>query len=67
MIFWIMLREKFLRSPEKKINPSFFPVKELVKDSFKAIERLYERKELVTGVPTGFTQFDKLTSGTSAL
>ncbi len=54
---------KIFEVSEKKINPSFFPVRELVKDSFKAIERLYERKELVTGVPTGFTQFDKLTSG----
>src|SRR5574341_472619 len=27
------------------------------------IERLYERKELVTGVPTGFVDLDKMTAG----
>jgi replicative DNA helicase len=48
---------------QNKIRPSFFPLKELIKDSFKTIETLYERKELVTGVPTGFDDVDKLTSG----
>jgi replicative DNA helicase len=48
---------------QNKIRPSFFPLKELIKDSFKTIEKLYERKELVTGVPTGYDDVDKLTSG----
>lgn len=48
---------------ENKIKPSFYPFKDIIKDSFKTIERLYEKKELVTGVATGFTQLDELTSG----
>ena len=48
---------------EKKVTPSFFSIREIVKDSFKAIERLYEKKGLVTGVPTGFTELDRLTAG----
>ena len=48
---------------ENKIRPAFFPIKDLIKDSFKTIERLYERKELVTGIPTGFEKIDELTSG----
>lgn len=48
---------------QKKFRPSFYAVKDLVKDSFKTIEDLYERKELVTGVPTGFHELDKITSG----
>ena len=48
---------------QRKFKPSFFAVKEIVKDSFKAIEQLYERKESVTGVATGFTELDSLTSG----
>ena len=48
---------------ENKIRPAFFPIKDLIKDSFKTIERLYEKKELVTGVPTGFEKIDDLTSG----
>ncbi len=48
---------------QKKIRDSFVALKDIVKDSFKTIERLYERKEMVTGLPTGFADIDKLTSG----
>ncbi len=48
---------------ENRTRPSYFPVKEILKDTFKAIEALYDRKELVTGAPTGFTDLDALTSG----
>jgi replicative DNA helicase len=48
---------------ENKIRPAFFPIKDIIKDSFRAIEDLYARKELVTGVPTGFDKVDDLTSG----
>ncbi|MCX5843024.1 MAG: replicative DNA helicase [Deltaproteobacteria bacterium] len=48
---------------ENKIRPTFSPFKDLIKDSVKTIEKLYERKELVTGVPTGFEKLDDITSG----
>jgi len=48
---------------QNKIRRSFYPLKEIIKDSFRTIERLYESKELITGVPTGFDKFDELTSG----
>lgn len=41
----------------------FTAVKDIVKDSFKAIEQLYERKQLITGVPTGYKELDKYTCG----
>lgn len=48
---------------EKKIKPSFTAVKEIIKNSFEAIERLSEKKERVTGAPTGFLDLDLMTSG----
>lgn len=48
---------------ENKVKPSFYPIREIVKQSFKTIERLYEKKELVTGVPSGFKDLDRLTAG----
>ncbi len=48
---------------ESKIKPSFYEIKNLLKESFKTIEKLYESKEIVTGVPSGFEELDKLTSG----
>ncbi|MDW7644098.1 MAG: replicative DNA helicase [Desulfuromonadales bacterium] len=46
-----------------KTRPSYFSTKEILKDTFKAIEKLYDRKELVTGVPTGFLDLDQMTAG----
>ncbi|HOS60599.1 MAG TPA: replicative DNA helicase, partial [Syntrophorhabdaceae bacterium] len=43
--------------------PSFYPVKDIVMANVKVIERLYEKKQSVTGVPTGFVELDKMTSG----
>jgi replicative DNA helicase len=48
---------------EDRINPSFFPIKEIIKQSIKTLETLYDRREMITGVPTGFTDLDRLTSG----
>ncbi len=48
---------------ERRVKPSFFPIREIVKASFKTIERLYEKKELVTGVPSGFKDLDRKTAG----
>jgi|YelNatPaOPRAMG01_1025707.scaffolds.fasta_scaffold27976_2 replicative DNA helicase len=48
---------------EFRIKPSFYPIKDVLKETFKIIERLYERKELITGVPSGFKDLDRLTSG----
>jgi replicative DNA helicase len=48
---------------QRKVNQSFAHVKDIVKDSFKMIEQLYEKKEAITGVATGFEDFDKMTSG----
>ena len=51
------------RISEKKIKPSFSAIKDIIKDSFETIERLSEKKERVTGIPTGFYDLDMLTSG----
>ena len=48
---------------EKQFRPAFVPVKDIVMDNVKTIERLYEKKQSVTGVPTGFIDLDRLTSG----
>jgi replicative DNA helicase len=38
-------------------------IKDLVTDSFATIERIYEKKETYTGVPSGFRDLDDKTSG----
>jgi replicative DNA helicase len=48
---------------EKRVRPSFFKMSDLIMDTVKTVEKLYERKELVTGVPTGFLDLDRMTAG----
>ncbi|MGH7916946.1 MAG: replicative DNA helicase [Candidatus Binataceae bacterium] len=48
---------------ERRISPSFTTMRDLSRHSIALLEQLYERKELVTGVPTGFTDLDRITSG----
>lgn len=48
---------------EDRVRPSFHPIKDIIKSSFKTIEKLYEKRQLITGVATGFSRLDELTSG----
>jgi replicative DNA helicase len=48
---------------EKRVKPSFYSIREIVKESFATIERLFKKKELVTGVPSGFKELDRMTAG----
>src|SRR5438270_34481 len=44
----------------------FQTIKEILKASFEKIDKRYQEKGTVTGVATGFTDFDMLTSGLQA-
>jgi replicative DNA helicase len=48
---------------ERRVKQAFTRIESIIVDSIKTIEALYERKEAVTGVPTGFFEIDRLTSG----
>jgi replicative DNA helicase len=48
---------------QRRTTAGFSNINTILKGSFKRIEQLYERKELVTGVATGFSDFDRRTSG----
>lgn len=48
---------------QNKIKPSFYDSRELAAKALEIIEALHARKELVTGIATGFEKLDKLTSG----
>ncbi len=48
---------------DRRTKTSFFTLKEVMKSSFEMIENLYDKKEAVTGVPSGFADLDELTTG----
>ncbi|HEK85498.1 MAG: replicative DNA helicase [Candidatus Saccharicenans sp.] len=48
---------------EEKIKPGFIPLGVLTTSMLETIHQLAERREAVTGVPTGFIDLDNLTAG----
>ncbi len=48
---------------EEKVGEGFSTLTEVIKSSFKKIESVAEHEGYITGVPTGFTNLDRLTTG----
>lgn len=48
---------------EKRTNTSFYQMKDVIKQTFKIIENMYERKSVITGISSGFKDLDELTAG----
>lgn len=48
---------------QNKVRQPFYKISDIIHDAYAVIEQQYERKEAVTGVPTGFIDFDRITAG----
>jgi replicative DNA helicase len=48
---------------EHRTKSGFVSVREMEGDAQALLTRLYETKQMITGVPTGFTDLDRMTSG----
>ena len=46
-----------------KSGQSFTHLKDIIPGAFETVEQLYKRKEMITGVPTGYSEMDKMTAG----
>ncbi|SDN20444.1 primary replicative DNA helicase [Desulfonauticus submarinus] len=55
--------QKIFSLAESSIQPVFVSTKELSDRVFEQLQKRVERKELVTGVPTGYFQLDEMTAG----
>ncbi|MCO6431678.1 MAG: replicative DNA helicase [Deltaproteobacteria bacterium] len=55
--------QRILAVSDRRIRSSFHKVGDLVQDSIRLVEQLYDKKELVTGTPTGFAKLDHMTAG----
>ena len=47
----------------RKAGPGFTPIREIISKAMTKIEELYQSKGGITGLPTGFKDLDRLTSG----
>ena len=55
--------QKILAVANRKHAGGVVKIKDIVKSAMARIEELYDSKDAYTGLPTGFTDFDKMTSG----
>ncbi len=52
-----------LQVAQDRARKSYYALKDIIKDTFETVERLYEKKSHITGVPTGYKDLDGLTAG----
>lgn len=55
--------KKIFNIMQNKNQKSYTPIKDVLVDSFTQLEELYNRKQHITGVPSGFTELDYKTAG----
>ena len=48
---------------DKRTKIAFSTMKDVIKDTFKMIEQLHDKKEAITGIASGFNDLDEITSG----
>jgi len=48
---------------EDRVRAGLLPIKDIVRDNFERLERIFREGKSITGIPTGYTELDKLTSG----
>ena len=58
-----MAERSIFEVSDRKAEGSYLHLKDVVKDSIEIIDRLYQKKAHVTGIPTGFIDFDIKTAG----
>jgi replicative DNA helicase len=47
----------------RKGGQNFVSLKSIIPSAFEMVEKLFKRKEFITGVPTGYFEIDKMTAG----
>ncbi len=55
--------QRIFQISEHRVRPGFTRLEPVILESIDTIQKLYERQEAITGVPTGFVELDHLTSG----
>ena len=58
-----MAQKKVYELSERKSQRGYSALKEVLVDSLAEIEKLYNQKGVVTGIPTGFDDLDRKTAG----
>ena len=55
--------KKIFEVMQKKNQKGYTPIKDILVETFTELEQLYNQKQRITGIPTGFSDLDFRTSG----
>ncbi len=58
-----MAQKNIYEISENKLRPQYVPVQAVLKEAFTILKTLHDRKEHVTGTPTGYVDLDHMTAG----
>ena len=51
---------------EDRVKAGLIPIKDIVRDNFERLEKIFREGKSITGIPTGYVELDKLLSGLQA-
>lgn len=54
---------KIFAISEKAVGQTYVHIKEVVRDTIELVDKLFDKKERITGLPTGFMDLDEATTG----
>ncbi len=54
---------KIFNISEKMVKQSYVHIKHVIKDTIELVDKLFDKKEHITGLPTGFADLDEATTG----
>jgi replicative DNA helicase len=54
---------KIFSISEKAVGQTYVHIKNVVKDTIELVDKLFDKKEHITGLPTGFMDLDEATTG----
>ncbi|MFA7060183.1 MAG: replicative DNA helicase [Pedobacter sp.] len=58
-----MAQKNIYEISENKLRPQYVPVQAVLKEAFTILKSLHDRKEHITGIPTGYVDLDHMTAG----
>ncbi len=57
------IQSELINITSENINTGYFEIKDILEEVINIIEKFAHKKELVTGVPSGFIDLDRMTTG----
>jgi replicative DNA helicase len=62
-VFLDQMEERIFAISGEEIKPKYFSMNEMARTALKDIEKAYEQKKRITGIPSGFRDLDEVTAG----